>query len=88
MQQYVDEQHFVAYNNSNNMLTGGNEMQLSSTTVIAVKRLRGELNISVVELSKQTGISRWTLDKLFNGKTNNVRPTTYEKLNNWLAKQI
>lgn len=63
-------------------------MKLSSTTVIAVKRLRGELNISVVELSKQTGISRLTLDKLFNGKTDNVRPTTYAKLNTWLAKQI
>ncbi|WP_288573272.1 helix-turn-helix transcriptional regulator [uncultured Weissella sp.] len=54
----------------------------------AIKRKRGELNISVVELARQTGVSRWTLDKVLKGTTDNVRPTTASKLNEWLYKQI
>ena len=48
----------------------------------ALGRSRGELNISILELSRQTGVSRWTLDKILSGER------TITKLNNWLYKQI
>ncbi|KAA8457463.1 helix-turn-helix domain-containing protein [Weissella paramesenteroides] len=54
----------------------------------AIKRKRGELNISVVELARQTGVSRWTLAKIIKGKTDNIQPITASKLNEWLYKQM
>lgn len=62
--------------------------KLPETLRTAVKRKRGEQNISVIELSNQTGVSRWTLDKILKGTTDSVRPTTASKLNEWLYKQI
>ena len=62
--------------------------KLPETLRTAVKRKRGEQNISVIELSNQTGVSRWTLDKILKGTTDSVRPTTANKLNEWLYKQI
>lgn len=68
----------------------GNEnmAKLPETLRTAVKRKRGEQNISVIELATQTGVSRWTLDKILKGTTDNVRPTTVSKLNEWLYKQM
>ncbi|MBS0937364.1 helix-turn-helix domain-containing protein [Lactiplantibacillus plantarum] len=54
----------------------------------AIGRKRGELNITVLELSRQTGVSRWTLDKILSGERTSVRVGTIAKLNNWLYKQI
>lgn len=62
--------------------------RLSNELTIALKRKRGERNISVLELARQTGVSRWTLDKILKGTTHNIRPTTADKLNTWLYKQI
>ncbi|XZO07613.1 helix-turn-helix transcriptional regulator [Weissella paramesenteroides] len=61
---------------------------VSNELITAIKRKRGELNISVVELARQTGVSRWTLNKIFKGKTNEAFPTTIAKLNEWLYKQM
>lgn len=61
---------------------------ISKDLTTAIKRKRGELNITVIELANQTGVSRWTLDKILKGTTNNVRPMTASKLNEWLYKQI
>ena len=58
-----------------------NMAKLPETLRTAVKRKRGEQNISVIELATQTGVSRWTLDKILKGTTDNVRPTTVSKLN-------
>ncbi|WP_200971241.1 helix-turn-helix domain-containing protein [Lactiplantibacillus plantarum] len=54
----------------------------------ALGRSRGELNISILELSRQTGVSRWTLDKILSGERTNVRVGTIAKLNDWLYKQV
>ncbi|MGO3468483.1 MAG: helix-turn-helix domain-containing protein [Weissella hellenica] len=62
--------------------------KLSNDLMKALRRQRGENNISVLELARQTGVSRWTLDKILKGTTNSVRPTTISKLNEWLYKQI
>lgn len=72
------------------VLMKGNEnmAKLPETLRTAVKRKRGEQNISVIELATQTGVSRWTLDKILKGTTDNVRPTTVSKLNEWLYKQM
>lgn len=56
--------------------------------VTALKRKRGEQNISVIELSRQTGVSRWTLDKLLKGEKTNIYPSTVDKLNQWLYKLV
>lgn len=63
-------------------------MKVNKDMLTALRRKRGEQNLSVVELSRQTGISRWTLDKLLRGKSENIRPTTADKLNDWLYQLI
>lgn len=58
--------------------------QINKDLVTAIKRKRGEHNLSVIELSRKTSVSRWTLDKILSGERTNVKPKTIEKLNNWL----
>ncbi|AIG65084.1 helix-turn-helix domain-containing protein [Weissella tructae] len=62
--------------------------QINNDLVTAVKRKRGEHNLSVIDLSRKTGVSRWTLDKILSGERTNVKPQTIEKLNDWLYKLI
>ncbi|WP_420914622.1 helix-turn-helix domain-containing protein [Ligilactobacillus animalis] len=61
-------------------------LRLSENQLKALKRKRGELNYSVLELSKATGVSRWTLDKILKGHTN-VQEATAKKVNDWIIKQ-
>lgn len=63
-------------------------MKVSNDMLTALKRKRGEENISVIEMSRQTGVSRWTLDNLFKGRRDDIRPATAEKLNAWLYKLV
>lgn len=60
---------------------------LSENQVIAIKRKRGELNISVLGLSRQLGLSRWTLDNIFRRNHRKVTPATYKKLSDWLIDE-
>lgn len=62
--------------------------QISKDMLTAVRRKRGELNLNVLSLSKETGVSRWTLDKILTGERINVRVGTADKLNEWLYKQV
>lgn len=55
---------------------------------VALRRKRGELNLSVQELSEETGVSRWTLDKILKGKTDVFRPSTIKKIDEWLYSKI
>ncbi len=61
-------------------------MELTQDQLLALRRFRGELNYSVADLSKVTGVSRWTLYKVLKGHTN-VQATTAKKINDWLLKQ-
>lgn len=63
-------------------------VQIKDSLRLAVSRKRGELNINVLQLSKQTGVSRWTLDKILSGERTSVRVGTISKLNDWLYKQV
>ncbi|MGN1282261.1 MAG: helix-turn-helix domain-containing protein [Limosilactobacillus sp.] len=60
---------------------------LSENQVIAIKRKRGELNISVLALSRELGLSRWTLDNIFKRNHRKVTPATYKKLSDWLIDE-
>lgn len=69
-------------------IKGEDIIKLSDEYVVAIRRKRGELNLSVIDLAKKTSISRWTLDKILAGKSKNIQPTTKEKLDKWLLKNI
>ena len=63
-------------------------MKVSNDMLTALKRKRGEENISVIEMSRQTGVSRWTLSRLLSNESTDIFPTTAEKLNTWLYKLV
>ncbi len=62
-------------------------MFLSDQQVIAIKRKRGELNLSTVALGRELGLSRWTLDNIFKRNHRKVTPATYKKLSDWLINE-
>lgn len=62
-------------------------LYLSENQVTAIKRKRGELNLSTVALSRQLALSRWTLDNIFKRNHRKVTPATYKKLSDWLIDE-
>lgn len=52
-------------------------MFLTDNQVTALKRKRGELNLSTVTLGRQLDLSRWTLDNIFKRNHRKVTPDTY-----------
>ena len=62
-------------------------MKLSENQVIAIKRKRGELDMSIRGLEKATGVSRWTLIDIFKHDHRNVNSKTFKKLNDWLINE-
>lgn len=66
---------------------GWNKLYLTDKQVIAIKRKRGELNLSTVALGRELGLSRWTLDNIFKRNHRKVTPATYKKLSDWLIDE-
>lgn len=62
-------------------------MFLTNNQVTAIKRKRGELNLSTVALGRELGLSRWTLDNIFKRNHRKVTPATYKKLSDWLIDE-
>lgn len=62
-------------------------MQLSNQQVTAIKRKRGELDLSITDLANITGVSKWTLIDIFNHNHRNVTSITFKKLNDWLIDE-
>lgn len=62
-------------------------MKLSEQQVTAIKRKRGELDLSINSLSSITGVSKWTLIDIFKHDHRNVTSTTFKRLNDWLIKE-
>lgn len=62
-------------------------MYLTDKQVTAIKRKRGELNLSTVALGRQLSLSRWTLDNILKRNHRKVTPTTYKKLSDWLIDE-
>lgn len=65
----------------------GELMYLTEKQVLAIKRKRGELNLSVVALGRKLNVSRWTLDNIFKRNHRKVTPATYKKLSDWLIDE-
>lgn len=62
-------------------------MKLSNKQVIAIKRKRGELGLSITDLARQVGLSRRTIYNIFTEDDRTVNPTTYRKLSDWLIDE-
>lgn len=59
----------------------------SNKQIIAIKRKRGELGLSIVGLARQVGLSRRTIYNVFENPEWTVSPTTYRKLSDWLIDE-
>lgn len=62
-------------------------MYLTDNQVTAIKRKRGELNLSVLGLSRKLNLSRWTLTNIITKDHRKVTPATYRKLTDWLIDE-
>ena len=62
-------------------------MELTDKQVVAIKRKRGELGLSIVGLARQVGLSRRTIYNIFNENARKVTPATYKKLSDWLIDE-
>ena len=60
---------------------------LNDHQVIALKRKRGELNLSTAALGRQLKLSRRTVDNILKRNHRKVTPATYKKLSDWLIDE-
>lgn len=61
---------------------------INESMLRAIKRQRGELNLKVSDLAKQTSLSRFTLYRVLNGTREYVTDKTYNALNEWLYQKL
>lgn len=59
---------------------------ISLDMLLSLKRKRGELNMKISDLSRETHLSRFTLYRIFNDQTTSVNRRTFNNLSNWLEK--
>ncbi|CCG90638.1 helix-turn-helix domain-containing protein [Pediococcus pentosaceus] len=59
---------------------------INNEILTAIKRKRGELNITISKLANETGVSRFTIYRIFEENNVPIHPMTKEKLITWLAK--
>ena len=62
-------------------------MELTESQVVAIKRKRGELDLTIKDLEQATKVSRWTLIDIFKHNHRNVNKVTFKKLNDWLINE-
>ena len=62
-------------------------MELTESQVMAIKRKRGELDLSITALANTTKVSKRTLIAIFKHEHRNVTKTTFKKLNDWLIAE-
>ena len=62
-------------------------LKLSEQQVTAIKRKRGELDLSITNLASITGVSKWTLIDIFKHDHRNVNSITFKRLNDWLINE-
>lgn len=65
----------------------GENMKLTENQVTAIKRKRGELDLSITALANATKVSKWTLIDIFKHGHRNVTKGTFKKLNDWLITE-
>ncbi|WP_153551824.1 helix-turn-helix domain-containing protein [Ligilactobacillus murinus] len=61
-------------------------MQLTDDQYKALKRKRGELNLTLTALAGEIGVTRRTMTKIINHNTP-IKPQTAKKVNDWIIKQ-
>lgn len=61
-------------------------MQLTEDQYKALKRKRGELNLTLTALADDIGVTRRTMTKIINNNTP-IKPQTAKKVNDWIIKQ-
>lgn len=61
-------------------------MQLTEDQYKALKRKRGELNLTLTALADEIGVTRRTMTKIINHNTP-IKPQTAKKINDWIIKQ-
>lgn len=62
-------------------------MKLTDKEVTALKRKRGELNLTVKELAQSLNLSRWTVARIIKDDDRNFTPTTIRTVKDWLLDQ-
>ena len=62
-------------------------MQLSSKQILALKRKRGERNLTIDELANEVGTSRFTISRILHNNSQNLTSTTVKKVNDWIIDQ-
>lgn len=63
-------------------------MKLTEKQFLILKRKRGENNLTINELANETDLSRFTVSKILkNGLNEDITPTTFKKLNDWLINK-
>lgn len=68
-------------------MKGSEYMQLSSKQVLALKRKRGERNLTIDELANEVGTSRFTISRILHNSSQNLTSTTVKKINDWIIDQ-
>lgn len=62
-------------------------MKLSLKQILALKRKRGERNLTIDELANEVGTSRFTISRILHNNSQNLTSTTVKKVNDWIIDQ-
>ena len=62
-------------------------MKLTTKQILALKRKRGERNLTIDELANEVGISRFTVSRILHNDSQNLTSTTVKKVNDWIIVQ-
>lgn len=61
-------------------------MKLTKKQVKALKRIKGENDLTIMAMSQDIGISRFTLNQIF--KSNSVSQKTIDKVNDFIVSNF
>lgn len=61
-------------------------MKLTKKQVKALKRIKGENDLTIMAMSQDIGISRFTLNRIF--KSNSVSQKTIDKVNDFIVSNL
>lgn len=68
------------------MIKGGDFLKLTKNQVKALKRIKGENDLTIMAMSRDIGISRFTLNRIF--KSNSVSQKTIDKVNDFIVSNF
>ena len=62
-------------------------MKLTTKQILALKRKRGERNLTIDDLANEVGTSRFTISRILHNNSQNLTSTTVKKVNDWIIDQ-